>query len=58
MLRAAEKYNIDLFETWMIGDSERDIEAGRRAGCKTIKIERGEGIEGVIENILTEKQEN
>ena len=32
---AAECHELDLARSWMIGDSERDIEAGRRAGCGT-----------------------
>lgn len=39
---AAEKYNIDLRNSYMIGDSESDIQAGKAAGCKCIKIERNE----------------
>jgi len=39
LLRAAREYDIDLSESWMVGDSESDIEAGRKAGCKTILIE-------------------
>ncbi len=38
LLQAAQEMNIDLSRSWMIGDSYRDIEAGRRAGCKTILI--------------------
>lgn len=38
LLTAAKERDIDLGESWMIGDSERDIEAGLRAGCKTILI--------------------
>ena len=38
LLAAAEKYNIDLAASWMIGDSDNDIEAGLAAGCKVIKI--------------------
>lgn len=37
LIRAAEKYNIDLEASYMIGDDERDMEAGRRAGCKVVK---------------------
>lgn len=33
LLEAARKHGLDLSRSWMIGDSERDIEAGRRAGC-------------------------
>lgn len=35
ILQAAEKYNIDLGESYMIGDSASDILAGKNAGCKT-----------------------
>lgn len=38
LLQAAEKYNIDLSESWMVGDSESDILAGKAAGCKTALI--------------------
>ncbi len=37
--RAAAKHGIILSESWMIGDSPRDVEAGRRAGCgKTVLV--------------------
>jgi histidinol-phosphate phosphatase family protein len=35
LLEAAEKWNIDLANSWMIGDTMSDIEAGTRAGTKT-----------------------
>ncbi len=38
LIKAAEKYNIDLSQSWMIGDSDRDRLAGEAAGCKTIMI--------------------
>ena len=34
LLRAAEKYHIDLQASWMIGDGTADMEAGLRAGCR------------------------
>lgn len=34
LFQAAEDYNIDLSESYMIGDSNRDVEAGINAGCK------------------------
>ncbi|MFC1693636.1 D-glycero-alpha-D-manno-heptose-1,7-bisphosphate 7-phosphatase [Candidatus Latescibacterota bacterium] len=43
ILRAAEDFNIPLEETFVIGDSLRDIEAGRRAGTRTIHINSGPG---------------
>ena len=43
-LQAAENFNINLTQSFMIGDSERDVEAGRHAGCKdSILIETNTG---------------
>ena len=41
ILCAADSLNIDLSRSWMIGDILHDIEAGNRAGCKTILIDNG-----------------
>lgn len=38
LLKAAEELNIDLSQSWMIGDSKNDIMAGKNAGCKTALI--------------------
>lgn len=38
LLDAARDYNIDLSSSWMIGDSQSDIEAGKAAGCRTALI--------------------
>jgi D-glycero-D-manno-heptose 1,7-bisphosphate phosphatase len=38
LLKAAEKYNIDLSKSFMIGDDARDAEAGIAAGCRTFLI--------------------
>ncbi|HIW73923.1 MAG TPA: HAD-IIIA family hydrolase [Firmicutes bacterium] len=35
LLRAAEDLQIDLGASWMVGDTESDMEAGRAAGCRT-----------------------
>jgi histidinol-phosphate phosphatase family protein len=39
--RAAREQDIDLSASWMIGDILDDIEAGRRAGCRTILLDVG-----------------
>ena len=40
LLQAAQDFNIDLSQSYMIGDSDNDVKAGVAAGCKqTIKIE-------------------
>jgi D-sedoheptulose 7-phosphate isomerase len=41
LLEAAHRHNIDLANSFMIGDRWRDIEAGYNAGCKTILIDYG-----------------
>ena len=38
LVAAAEKYNINLSASWMIGDDMRDVNAGKAAGCKTALI--------------------
>ena len=38
LLQAARDYNIDLKNSWMIGDGEADIQAGKAAGCHTALI--------------------
>lgn len=41
ILQAGEEMEIDLSASWMIGDADRDVEAGRRAGCRTILLKSG-----------------
>jgi histidinol-phosphate phosphatase family protein len=48
LLEAARKHGIDLARSWMIGDNERDVEAGRRAGCRTILV-AGEAAESAAD---------
>jgi len=38
MVKAADDFNIDLENSWMIGDGENDIMAGKAAGCMTALI--------------------
>lgn len=38
LLKAAEDFNIDLSQSWMIGDGQNDVVAGINAGCKTALI--------------------
>ncbi len=39
LLLAARELDIDLAQSWVVGDDDRDIEAGRSAGCRTILLE-------------------
>ena len=38
LLQSAKDFNIDLSQSWMIGDSENDVLGGKNAGCKTALI--------------------
>jgi len=35
---AAKEHDLDLHQSWMVGDDIRDVEAGQRAGCRTILL--------------------
>ena len=39
--QAARSHAIDLRRSWMLGDVLDDVEAGRRAGCRTVMLETG-----------------
>ena len=41
LLQAAEERDIFLPESWMIGDILHDVEAGNRAGCRSILLNNG-----------------
>ena len=38
LLKAAEDYNVDLEQSYMVGDGENDVKAGLAAGCKAVLI--------------------
>jgi D-glycero-D-manno-heptose 1,7-bisphosphate phosphatase len=39
--RASLEMRLDLARSWMVGDTLDDIEAGRRAGCRTVLLDVG-----------------
>lgn len=41
LLAAAARWGVDLAGSVMVGDRWRDIDAGRRAGCRTVFIDHG-----------------
>jgi D-glycero-D-manno-heptose 1,7-bisphosphate phosphatase len=41
LVAAAQELNIDLAQSWMVGDRWRDIDCGHAAGCQTVFIDRG-----------------
>lgn len=55
LFQAAKDFNIDLSESYMIGDSLRDVKAGENAGIKkSIKVEENEtnGLLNVLNHLL------
>ncbi len=40
ILEAAKKWNVNLSQSFAIGDRWRDIDAGNASGCRTILVER------------------
>lgn len=43
ILKAVDKFNIDLQESWYIGDTTIDIQTGKNAGMHTVLVKTGEG---------------
>lgn len=43
ILAARDRYGIDLARAVMVGDSVKDILAGRAAGCRTVLVQTGNG---------------
>ena len=38
LLEAAQRFDLDLSRSWMVGDRATDVECGRRAGVRTIRV--------------------
>ncbi len=54
-IQAAKDFNIDLSQSYMIGDSENDVKAGENAGCKNnYKINESNSMIDIVNNILNE----
>lgn len=52
LIQASKDFNINLNQSWMIGDSDNDILAGENAGCKTERVTEEESLYDIIERIL------
>lgn len=49
--KALARFGIDPASSWMIGDAERDVEAGKAAGLRTILIEPNSDLRKILELI-------
>lgn len=56
ILRAAEEHGLDPARSWMVGDKDIDLEAGRRAGCKValVRTGYGAGVDGCGADLVAE----
>lgn len=52
LLKAEKDFNIDLSESYMIGDGKNDIECGKNAGCKTALVDENHSLLDIIKEIL------
>lgn len=57
--RMAERYNIDLSQSWVIGDTTMDVQLGRNVGARTILVKTGQaGADGKYEVVPDYEAEN
>lgn len=56
LFAASADFNIDLSASWMIGDGENDVGAGKAAGCGTVKIGENCGADYAAPNLLSAVQ--
>jgi D-glycero-D-manno-heptose 1,7-bisphosphate phosphatase len=52
VLEAAQDLGLDLARSWFIGDKDIDMECGRRAGTRTIRVGAGMGAVEAVRLIL------
>jgi D,D-heptose 1,7-bisphosphate phosphatase len=48
IIRASREHPVDLKESWFIGDILNYVEAGRRAGCRTVLIDNGKETDWIL----------
>ena len=56
LVRAAREHGLDLSRSWMIGDKEIDLGAGRNAGCRVALVRTGYGaaVDGGLADVVAE----
>jgi D-glycero-D-manno-heptose 1,7-bisphosphate phosphatase len=53
LLSAARALGANVEESWMVGDILDDVEAGRRAGCRTVLLDTGGETEWILTRVRT-----
>lgn len=54
LVAAARAQGVDLIRSWMIGDSPSDVQAGKNAGCKTVRILNADGVDREAADLIAE----
>ena len=49
---AIDTYDIDVTRSYMVGDSDADMEFGNRLGCNTIRVSDGFTFKDAVNSIL------
>ena len=52
LLQAAKDFDIDLKNSWMVGDSLTDTETAASVGCRTILIKKNQTLANIIKMLL------
>lgn len=57
ILQAMNEFSIDASKSWMVGDSITDIQAGEKAGCKTILLKKTDSFANILKIIESEEKQ-
>jgi len=49
--KALARFQIDAAQSWMVGDADRDVEAGRAAGLKTLRVKSNGDLREILKEI-------
>jgi len=52
LINASQEYNIDMKNSFMIGDSLTDMQAARKAGCKGILLEKNQNLLQLVNSMI------
>lgn len=58
ILKATQEFDIDLTQSWFIGDSQTDIDAAKTAGCKSFLVNKNKNLMFAAEEIIKLKNTN